>query len=334
MQEALFYNKQENNKVKCLLCPWFCELKPDQTGACRVRKNIEGSLKTMVYNKAAAMGIDPIEKKPLYHFLPGRNILSLGMVGCNLHCTFCQNHNISQCLAEEYAGFTPLSADELLIKASAIRNNAGIAFTYNEPFTFYEFMLETARLFHAHGLKNVVVSNGYVNREPLKEILPLIDAFNIDLKAFDKKFYRQQTKGNLDAVLETIVTIAKSNKHLELTNLVIPGLNDNEIQFEEMVKWIAGECGNETPLHLSRYFPQYKLDIPPTPHETLEHLYQIARKHIHFVYVGNMNSDKLSDTFCPVCGKLIIHRNRFKVETEPGFNGNCPLCGHIVPIVL
>ncbi len=334
MQEALFYTKLENSKVRCILCPWFCELKPGNTGACRVRKNIGGNLKTLVYNTVAALSIDPIEKKPLYHFLPGKDILSLGMVGCNLHCTFCQNHSISQCRAEDYSGFTPISAYQILKKASGIIKNAGIAFTYNEPFIFYEFMLKTAQLSHRHGMKNVMVSNGYVNPEPLKRILPFIDAFNIDLKAFDNKFYIQQTKGKLETVLKTIIAVAESKAHLELTNLVIPGLNDNQKQFEEMVKWIAGECGNEIPLHLSRYFPQYKLDFPATPPETLERLYHVAKKYIHYVYIGNMKTNKFSDTFCPECGKRLIHRNRFRVETEPGFNGNCPTCGRIIPIVL
>lgn len=334
MQEALFYTKLKNSKVRCVLCPWFCELKPGQIGACNVRRNTGGILETLVYNKVAALGIDPIEKKPLYHFLPGRNIFSLGMVGCNLHCTFCQNHNISQCKAEDFTDFIPLSAAQILSKASAIRNNAGVAFTYNEPFTFYEFMLETAKLSHTQGMKNVVISNGYVNPEPLKKILPFIDAINIDLKAFDKKFYRQQTKGKLETVMETIITIAESSMHLELTNLVIPGLNDNEEQFVKMVEWIADKCGIETPLHLSRYFPQYKLDIPATPPETIKRLYQHAKKHLRYVYAGNMDAGKLSYTYCPDCGRLLIRRNRYAVITEPGFEGNCPLCGFKIPILL
>jgi pyruvate formate lyase activating enzyme len=195
VQEALYYTKKEGNKVKCLLCPWLCNLNPGQTGVCKVRTNNQGKLKTLVYGKVAALGIDPIEKKPLFHFYPGKTILSIGLVGCNLHCTFCQNHTISQCKADTYNGFIPFSSGQLLAKATGIRNNVGIAYTYNEPFTFYEFMFETARLVHSAGMKNVVVSNGYINREPLQDILPFIDAINIDLKSFDGKFYKQQTKG-------------------------------------------------------------------------------------------------------------------------------------------
>ncbi len=334
MQEALFYEKEAGNKVKCVLCPWYCELKDGQTGACKVRKNSEGILETLVYNKIAAMGIDPVEKKPLYHFYPGRQILSIGSVGCNLHCTFCQNHDISQCRADEFKRFTEISPAEVLIKAKQAGNNIGVAYTYNEPFTFYEFMLDTAMLLHQAGLKNVVVSNGYINQEPLKKILPYIDAFNIDLKAFDDKFYRQQTRGKLKPVLEAIVAITQSNTHLEITNLVIPGLNDDETQFEDMVKWIATEAGPETPLHLSRYFPQYKLNVPPTPLDKLERLFHIANSHLRYVYLGNVNAGQLDDTRCPGCGKLLIQRHRYGVKKEPDFEGNCPRCGRKIPVVL
>jgi pyruvate formate lyase activating enzyme len=334
VQEALFYKREKGNRVKCLLCPWLCVLKPGQTGACKVRRNVDGILETMVFNKVAALGIDPIEKKPLYHFMPGHNILSLGMVGCNLYCTFCQNHNLSQCHADEYKGFIPLTSGQIVNKASETRNNAGIAFTYNEPFTFYEFMLETAQLAHSLKMKNVVVSNGYVNREPLNDILPFIDAFNIDIKAFSNKFYRQQTKGKLEVVLETIVTIAASHTHLELTNLVIPGLNDNEAQFEEMVRWISGETGTDTPLHISRYFPQYRLNIPATSPDTLKSLYELARKHLKYVYVGNLREGYGSDTFCPGCGKMLIKRNHYTVKMEQGFNGICSRCGTKIQIIL
>ncbi len=186
MQEALFYIKQDDQTVRCELCPWNCVLKPGQTGVCKVRSNENGKLFTHVYDQVAALGIDPIEKKPLYHFYPGKNILSIGEVGCNLHCTFCQNHRISQCFASEFTGFHEISSKQIVNEALKTHHNIGIAYTYNEPFTFYEFMLNTARLARENGLKNVVVSNGYINPEPLQEILPFIDAFNIDLKAFSE----------------------------------------------------------------------------------------------------------------------------------------------------
>lgn len=334
VQEALYYEKQEGEKVRCVLCPWYCILKPGQTGACKVRRNASGKLETLVGNRIAALGTDPIEKKPLYHFYPGRYILSAGSVGCNLHCTFCQNHNISQCRADEFQGFIEISPEELLNKARSITRNIGVAYTYNEPFTFYEYMMRSAQLIHAAGLKNVVVSNGYVNPGPLNEILPYIDAFNIDLKAFDENFYRQQTTGKLKPVLDTISAIARSNAHIEITTLVIPGLNDDEYRFEEMVKWIADQAGPGTPLHLSRYFPQYRLMIQATPVELLGRLHRIAKKHLQYVYTGNVDAGACSDTRCPECNRLLVQRSRYTVSIEPGFRGTCPRCGSKIPIVL
>jgi pyruvate formate lyase activating enzyme len=335
MNEALFFTKPDNQTVRCELCPWNCILKPGQTGNCKVRSNESGILVTHVFNKIAAFGIDPIEKKPLYHFYPGKNIFSIGEVGCNLHCNFCQNHRISQCFAEEFTGFQEITAEQLVAKALKTPQNIGIAYTYNEPFTFYEFMFETAKLAHENGLKNVVVSNGYINPEPLKYLLPLIDAFNIDLKAFTEEFYRKQTKGKLEPVLETLQIIAKSKAHLEITNLIIPGLNDEENDFEKMVKWIATELGNEIPLHLSRYFPQYEMNLPATSITNLETLYDLAKTHLQYVYLGNVNDKKRSSTYCPKCSSLIISRNHNQTIAD-GINHNksCKFCGTQINIVL
>lgn len=335
MHEALFYTKLENQTVTCELCPWFCVLKSGQTGNCKVRSNDNGKLITHVFNIIAAFGIDPIEKKPLYHFYPGKNILSIGEVGCNLHCSFCQNHRISQCFATEFTGFHEITSEQLVAKALNIPLNIGIAYTYNEPFTFYEFMFETAKLAQKNGLKNVVVSNGYINPEPLEKILPYINAFNIDLKAFSDEFYRKQTKGKLDPVLKTLKTVAKSKAHLEITNLVIPGLNDDETEFENMVKWIADELGSDVPLHLSRYFPQYEMNLPATSISKLEKLYELAKNHLQFVYPGNVNDKKRSSTYCPKCSKLIIARNHYLTTTD-GINSDksCNFCGTQINIVL
>jgi pyruvate formate lyase activating enzyme len=335
MQEALFYTKLENLTLCCDLCPWHCILKPGQTGICKVRSNEKGKLVTHVYNKVAAFGIDPIEKKPLYHFYPGKQILSIGEVGCNLHCNFCQNHRISQCFATDFYGFQEITSEQIIAKALKTPNNIGIAYTYNEPFTFYEFMFDTAQLAHENGLKNVVVSNGYINSEPLKKLLPFIDAFNIDLKAFTEDFYHKQTKGKLAPVLETLKIIAKSPAHLEITNLVIPELNDNETEFENMVQWIAAELGNDIPLHLSRYFPQYKLDIQPTPLKKLEKLYALAKKYLQYVYLGNVNEIERSSTYCPNCGKLLVQRNHYNTAVV-GINtdNTCKFCGTMIKIVL
>jgi pyruvate formate lyase activating enzyme len=327
MQEALYYTKLENNSVKCTLCPWNCVLRPGQIGNCKVRENDNGKLVTDVYNKVAAMGVDPVEKKPLYHFYPGKNILSVGEVGCNLHCTFCQNHRISQCYSNEFNGFHEITPDQIVQEALKTYHNIGIAYTYNEPFTFYEFMLDTAKLAHKSGLKNVVVSNGYINSEPLQTALPLLDAFNIDLKAFTNEFYQKHTKGKLEPVLQTLKTIAQSRAHLEITNLIIPGLNDDEDQFEKMISWIATELGTDVPLHLSRYFPQHELHISPTPVKKLEQFYSMAKKHLYYVYVGNVSDEARSSTYCPNCGEILISRNRYNITTEKLTpQGTCKNC--------
>ena len=335
MQEALYYRILENQAVICDLCPWNCILKPGKTGNCKVRTNHNGKLFTQVYNKVAAIAVDPIEKKPLYHFYPGKKILSIGNVGCNLHCNFCQNHHISQCMAEEFENYRMISAKDLVDNALKIPHNIGIAYTYNEPFTFYEFMFDTARIAHEDSLKNVVVSNGYINPAPLKNLLPIVDAFNIDLKSFNKDFYRKQTKGELHPVLETLKIISKSPAHLEITNLVIPGLNDNETDFLEMVNWIENEIGNETPLHLSRYFPQYKSNQQVTPAETLESLARLAKSILKYVYIGNLPGDKSASTFCPNCGELIILRNQFNISIKQlNPDSTCTNCGNTINIVI
>ncbi|PIF05956.1 MAG: AmmeMemoRadiSam system radical SAM enzyme [Draconibacterium sp.] len=335
MKEAQFYTTMQNNQVQCTLCPWKCMLKPGQTGVCKVRENRNGQLVTFIYECVAALGIDPIEKKPLYHFYPGKNILSVGEVGCNLHCSFCQNHRISQCFANKFTGFHNISCETIVDEAQKTWNNIGVAYTYNEPFTFYEFMLETATLVKEKGLKNVVVSNGYVNKEPLEDILQVIDAFNIDLKAFSKKFYQTHTKGKLNYVLKTLETIAKSDAHLEITYLVIPGLNDNEAEFEAMAEWIAANLGKFVPLHLSRYFPNYKMEIPPTPLSTLNLLYDIASQYLDYVYMGNVSDEKRSTTYCSHCGNILISRNSYTILTSGiNNNGSCAVCHFPSAIVI
>lgn len=314
MVEARYYIETSNQNVQCLLCPWNCILKPGQTGECRVRTNRNGKLYTQVYNKVAALAIDPIEKKPLYHFAPGKKILSIGEVGCNLHCNFCQNHDISQCSATDFKRFKEISSPEIIELALKTANNIGIAYTYNEPFTFYEFLIDTAELAHQKGLKNVVVSNGYINPAPLQNLLPYINAFNIDLKAYSNTFYQKQTSGKLQPVLRTIKTIAKSRSHLEITTLIIPGLNDNQTEFEAMLQWIQNETGENTPLHLSKYFPRYKQQTAATNTEKLVEVFHLAKKYLKYVYLGNIYAPKYSSTVCPACGALLIQRNNYETQ--------------------
>jgi len=333
--EARFYQKKDDRKVQCQLCPDNCIIPEGRRGACKVRKNINGTLIAENYGLVSAAHTDPIEKKPLYHFYPGKPILSLGTAGCNLHCVFCQNWEISQFTVDELSLYT-LSPDDAVKKALQITDNIGIAYTYNEPVIWYEYVYDTARLTHERGLKNVMVSNGYVHREPLEKIIPLMDAFSIDLKAFSESFYKKYTKSKLHPVLETLKTIRAHNKHLEITNLVIPGLNDQEDEFKKMIGWIADELGTESILHISRYFPAWKLHNPPTPTETLKRFYRIATERLSYVYLGNVATLETGlDTVCPQCGNTLIKRSGYYTEiTGLDAKGNCRKCGkHVMDCI-
>ena len=283
MREALYYEKQGGERVKCHLCPHECVIASGASGSCGVRRNLDGILFSMVYGKTTGFALDPIEKKPLHHFHPGEKILSLGTRGCNLHCDFCQNWHVSQ----EVDGPMDIVTPEDVVKMAQEMGSFGIAYTYNEPFIWYEFVLDTAKLARQYGLKNVLVTNGFVNIPPLENMLPYIDAMNIDLKALDENFYKGVCKGMLKPVLDVIKISAKAC-HVELTNLVILTLNDSEASIRKMVDWIYNNVGPDVPLHLSRYFPCYKMNIAATPIETLHRAQRIAKEKLKYVYVGNV----------------------------------------------
>jgi pyruvate formate lyase activating enzyme len=300
-------------------------------GICRVRKNEGGQLVTEIYGKACCLRFDPIEKKPLYHFYPGSVILSVGSVGCNLRCKFCQNWEISQTCAEDYPYIKPVEIDEIMRMAKDRHDNAGIAYTYNEPIVWFEFMLDIAKRSREIGLRNVMISNGYINSSPLAELLDYMDAFNIDLKAFTDDFYKRVTSARLQPVKDTILSIKKHGRHLELTHLVITGLNDDETQFEEMVKWIGGELGPETPLHLSRYFPNFEMENKATSLTKLLQLYELATHYLHYVYLGNVAADEGRITTCPDCGAHLIDRIGYSTYKKGlDAKGKCKKCGRVV----
>lgn len=283
MKEALFYEAKDNLKVHCHLCPHNCIIAEGRIGLCGVRKNSQGKLYSLNYGEITSLNLDPIEKKPLYHFHPGKFILSIGTKGCNLSCPFCQNWTISKDLSVA----TQKVTSEFIVERAKKIDSFGIAYTYNEPFIWYEFVLDTAKLAKKEGLENVLVTNGYINPEPLGEILPLIDAMNIDLKSIEEKFYINICAGKLSPVLETIKQSSRFC-HIELTNLIIPTLNDSEENFTKLVDWIYENIGDSVPLHFSRYFPCYKLDLPPTPIPTLKKAEAIAKKKLKYVYLGNV----------------------------------------------
>ena len=283
MKEALYYEKLDKGRVQCHLCPYECFIADGKKGACGVRINKDGVLYSEVYGKTTGIALDPIEKKPLYHYHPGEKILSLGTRGCNFACDFCQNWHISQ---ELDAPTQNVTSEDVIEKAKGY-NSFGIAYTYNEPFIWYEFVLDTARLAKTAGLENVLVTNGYVNMEPLEEMLPLIGAMNIDLKSFNEDFYVRICRGRLKPVLDVIKRSAKSC-HVELTNLLIPTLNDSESDIRKMVGWIYDNLGDKVPLHFSRYFPCYKMDLPATPVATLKMAERVAKEKLKYVYLGNI----------------------------------------------
>jgi pyruvate formate lyase activating enzyme len=325
--EPLFLKYE--NYLECLLCPHYCKLKEGKTGICGVRKNTGEVIELLTYGVISGFSLDPVEKKPLYHFFPGKNILSIGSYGCNMKCDFCQNFSISQEIPLNHKG--KISPDEIIKSARFSDNNIGIAFTYNEPVIWFEFMRDVAVSAAIEGLFTAVVSNGYVNGNPLDEIIQFTDAFNIDLKAFNKTFYRKLTGAGIEPVKNSLKQISKAGKHLEITTLIIPGQNDSEDEMKLQSEWIAGELGKQVPLHLSRYFPLYKRDDPATPQETLNRLLETASANLDYVYVGNIVSESGQNTSCPKCGTLVTKRSGYKTELlNLNEKGECRHCGYLL----
>ncbi len=286
MEEAELYRK-EKNKVRCLACSHKCLISENKTGICGVRKNIGNKLYLLVYGKIAAMNVDPIEKKPLYHFLPGTKSFSIGTVGCNFKCDFCQNFEISQASKRENIFGEEIGAEEIVARAIKTKCKS-ISYTYNEPAIFIEFVKDIAKLAKNKKLKNILVTNGYFSRESFDYIKDYVDAMNIDLKSFNEDFYKRYCGGELEHVLETIKMAHKAGIHIELTTLVIPGLNDSEKEFEKIVKFIASVDKN-IPWHISRFFPMYKmLSKEITPIETLRTAERIGKKYLKYVHIGNV----------------------------------------------
>lgn len=282
-KESVHCELMSGARVRCLLCPHYCLLKKGQIGNCGVRKNEYGRLYSLIYGEVTSVALDPIEKKPLYRFHPGTQILSLGTRGCNLKCPWCQNFSIAQCLDCPTEAIT---SKQIITRAKQLKS-IGVAYTYNEPFIWYEFVYDTSRLVREAGLVNVLVTNGYVNQKPLEELMGLIDAMNIDVKSMQDEFYHKYCFGRLKPVLRT-AEYAVDKCHVEITNLIIPTLNDKEENIKKLVDWMLNKLGKDTPLHFSRYLPAYKSKIPATPVDTLKRAYDIAKKKLKHVYLGNI----------------------------------------------
>jgi pyruvate formate lyase activating enzyme len=323
MQKAILFEKEKNG-VRCTACKQGCLISEGKTGICGVRKNVKGILYLTVYGKPVSVNIDPIEKKPLFHFLPGTKIFSLGTVGCNFSCAFCQNWDISQAgKAEPKINFSHDLPPEEIVKICVEKKIPSIAYTYNEPAIFFEYAYDTAKLSHKKGIKNVFVSNGYETDEALEKIRPYLDAINVDLKAFTEDFYQKICHAKLSNVLDTIKKIHELGIWMEITTLVIPGKNDSINELTEIAKFISGIDEN-IPWHVSAFHPDYKMaEINQTPSSTLSNAYKIGKKVLNHVYVGNVLDDERESTFCPKCRAKVIRRSGFSVDASNIHNGKC-----------
>ena len=336
LKEAMFYEKLGDGKVKCLLCPHTCTIADNKVGICKVRRNIGGTLYATTYQKASAVAIDPIEKKPLFHFFPGSHVLSYGGVGCNLKCRYCQNHHISQATPDVYPLRNTGGPDRVLSVALR-RACGGVAFTYNEPTVWYEFMYDTAKAVKEKGFYTAMVSNGYINPEPLKKLTPYIDAANIDIKSITEEDYWSMSTAHMDPVLQTVDYLAKNDVLVEITCLVVTGFNDTEEKIRTMARWIVDHTGPDTAFHLTRYHPDYLYTEPATSLDTLKMAYKVSKDEgLRYVYVGNTIMRRYANTYCHNCNTLVVTREkayaRKNYRTVKG-KPSCPSCGTQLPFV-
>lgn len=330
-REAMFYEPLSGEAVRCTLCPNHCTMAPGTRGICEVRENRGGKLYTLVYGDPCTYHVDPVEKKPLYHFLPATTAFSIATAGCNFECLYCQNWEISQARPEELKNFD--IPPERVVAMAVASGSRSIAYTYSEPTIFYEYMYDTSKLARKAGLRNLDITAGFIEEEPLAQLCQVIDAANVDLKGYTEDFYHNVCSGELEPVLNTLVEMKERGVWLEITNLVVPTLNDDMPTISKMCDWIVENLGTDTPLHFTRFFPRYKLTrLPYTPVETLEKARQIALdKGIKFPYVGNVPGHPGDNTYCPSCGKLLIKRLGFSILENAVVDGKCKYCGERIP---
>ncbi len=329
-REAIHYIETPKG-IKCKLCPQACELAEGETGDCRTRVVSEGKLYTIAYGNPCAVHTDPIEKKPLFHFLPGSNAYSIATAGCNLACLNCQNWNISQ--------ISPLDArnydlmPDRVVEECINRDCKSIAYTYSDPIAFYEYTLDTARIARTKGIMNVFISAGYINEAPLKELAPYLDGANIDLKSFDNEIYEMLNAGTLEPVLDTLRILRDEGVWLEITNLVVPTWTDDMDMIRRMCGWLTDNGFSDTPLHFSRFHPMYKLtNLPPTPFQALKDAHTIARSEgMHYVYIGNVPGGEAENTHCHHCGQLAMERRGYSIVANNIKDGKCRNCGGTIP---
>ncbi len=329
MVPAKWWEPAENKRVVCTLCPRYCNIPEGKIGFCYIRRNVDGKLYSTGYGRPTGFAVDPIEKKPLNHFYPGTTILSFGTAGCNLGCKFCQNWTMSKARQDEQNSVyvTP----EEVVRLAQKYNTPSIAFTYNEPIIFGEYIIDISEIAKQVGTHTVMVTNGYIDKEARKDVFKNIDGANVDLKAFDEDFYYRLTNGHLQPVLDTLIWLKKeTNIWFEITNLIIPRENDNPDEIKRMCDWILENLGDSVPLHFTAFHPDFKmLDYPPTPYSTLRMAHEIAiQRGIKYVYVGNVHDPQGQTTFCPNCGKALIKRDWYTVPEIRLDHGKCPYCGY------
>jgi len=329
--EARYYQKLPGKLVQCKLCPRECVVPPGDRGYCRVRENRGGTYYSLVHSRVVAAHIDPVEKKPFFHFLPGSLALSVATAGCNVNCKFCQNWEISQARPEELRSIK-LPPRELAARAK--ENGCPLlAYTYSEPTVFNEYVVDAAEAGHAVGLRSVVVSNGFIQQEPLKKLCQSVDAIKTDVKAFSEKYYREVVRGELKPVLDTLVTVRKHARWSEIVYLVVPTLNDSDAEFRDLARWIKSELGPDMPIHFTRFHPLYLLrNLPPTPVETLERAKAVAdAEGLQYVYIGNVPGHPGENTYCPKCRRLLIERAGFTIRQLHVRKGQCEYCHQAIP---
>ena len=330
--EARFYEKLPNRKIKCKLCPRECNVGDKERGYCGVRENRGGIYYTLVHSRVCAAHVDPIEKKPLFHYLPGTVAFSIATAGCNVNCKFCQNWEISQSRPEQIpADYVPPQR----VAAMARQYNCPtIAYTYSEPVVFAEYLMDTADAGHEAGIRSIVVSNGYMQQDALKQAYGKMDAVKIDLKSFSDSYYAKVVTGQLKPVLDTLVTLRKMGKWTEIVYLVVPTLNDSETEFRGLAQWIKANLGPDVPLHFTQFHPEYLLkNLPITPVPTLERAKAIAdAEGLHYVYIGNVPGHPAQNTYCPQCRKMVVERAGFTANSVLiRKDGTCPFCRHLIP---
>ncbi|RLE41748.1 AmmeMemoRadiSam system radical SAM enzyme [Candidatus Woesearchaeota archaeon] len=329
MKEAMFYQKLKDGVVQCQLCPHFCTIKLGERGRCGVRENVAGKLYSLVYNRLATYAVDPVEKKPLFHFYPGEDAFSISTVGCNFSCLFCQNYALSQSPKPDKEVYGELVTANEVVSMAMAKNCSIISYTYSEPTIAFEYYYEIMRLAKSKGLRNTFVTNGFINSQPLKKLANFLDAANVDLKSFSEEFYQNIVGGSLKPVLDAIKLYHKLGIWVEVTTLVIPGKNDSEEELYKIAEFIAGVDAN-IPWHISRFFPYYKMqDVEPTPVETLLKAAELGKKAgLRYIYVGNVPlGSKYESTFCWKCGEIVIARQGFYAQSHLKQGGVCPKCG-------